>query len=212
MVKVHILGGAGSGKTVLAQHLAARMSVPHYDFDRIGQRFGPRPQPYVDATRAIVLQPGWISEGIYVLIIDLLLEAADYIVVLDIPWSVAAARIVRRHITTSLRGTNRYPGMKLLVQLLKGSRRYYLNQRPEMVNTMRQYFDTYGAVSRPAPADTMYAKSKAFPNLVIPPTAAFVRRYVEPYEEKTRFIRTKADLQQFVHDLDPVGRRPNIAT
>lgn len=66
---------------------------------------------------------------------------------------------------------------------------------------MRQYVATFGAASRPATAETMYTKLEAFPSLVIPPMAAFVRRYVEPYQEKTRLVRTKADRQHLIHDF-----------
>ncbi len=34
MIKVHILGGPSSGKTTLAQYIAAMFRVPHADFVR----------------------------------------------------------------------------------------------------------------------------------------------------------------------------------
>ncbi len=53
MVKIHILGGPGSGKTTLAQNLAAKFHVPHYDLDQIGWKNGDRMAAYIDDASAI---------------------------------------------------------------------------------------------------------------------------------------------------------------
>ena len=35
MVKLHILGAPGSGKTTLAQDVSSRFHIPHYDLDKV---------------------------------------------------------------------------------------------------------------------------------------------------------------------------------
>ena len=39
-----------------------------------------------------------------------MLYYADYIVLLEVSWPVAAWRLIHRHILNSLRGTQSYPG------------------------------------------------------------------------------------------------------
>jgi hypothetical protein len=68
-----------------------------------------------------------VTEGIYLWWIDDLLRSADAIVWLDLPWRIAAWRVVLRHITASLAGTNRHPGLGRLVRFLQSARRYYVD-------------------------------------------------------------------------------------
>lgn len=118
-MKIYILGGSGSGKTTLAEDIAVRFHVPHYELDQIGLKNGKVTE---DDAFAIAGQPGWVTDGSYLIWSDPLLYQADYIVLLEVSWSVAAWRIIRRHIMKSLHGTNPYPGfngIKLLFKLLK---------------------------------------------------------------------------------------------
>src|SRR5258708_2097700 len=117
----------GSGKATLAAALSSRFHVPHYELDQLGRKNGMRSAAYVEDALALVKQPGWVTEGIDLIWIDPLLHQADYIVLLEVSWPVAAWRILRRHISKSLAGTNPYP-TKLLFPFLKDTRRYSLNK------------------------------------------------------------------------------------
>lgn len=132
--KVHIIGGAGSGKTTLARRLSARLRAPAYDLDRVAYANGAgAKQGEADRrrdVRQIVAQPCWVTEGIYLWWVDDLLNAADVILWLDIPWRVAAWRIVRRHVVASLRGSNQHPGWRNLLRFVFATRRYYLRPTP----------------------------------------------------------------------------------
>ena len=112
--RLHIIGGGGSGKTTLARRLAALHDVPHVELD-VADTVAP---PDTDG--------GWVTEGIFIFGVEPLLAAADTILWLDLPWRVAARRIVWRHLYLSAAGRNPHRGLRLLLSFLRGQRRYYV--------------------------------------------------------------------------------------
>ncbi|MBA2678234.1 MAG: hypothetical protein H0U76_07575 [Ktedonobacteraceae bacterium] len=183
-MKIHILGGPGSGKTTLAQALPARFHIPHYDLDLI----------HLEPESAVALaeQSAWITEGIYLIVTEPMLYHADYIVLLATPWPIAAARIIRRHILNSLRGTQAYPGIngvKLLLKLLKYARQYYVNQEHTDKTSI----------------EVLHNYLKDHQEIATPPTEAFAKQYLETYRE---FVAPPDE--QFSHmylDLDRYKKR-----
>ncbi len=195
MVKVHILGGPGSGKTTLGKELATKFGVPHFDLDQHGKKNGTRHEAWVEDAAAIARQPGWIVENIGIIYIDPLLYAADAIVLLKISWPIAVRRILYRHISNVLRGNNQYPGLKSLFALLTGSRRIYLNIPPavDIAEMMRAYLEEQRASTLPATPEELIKQCETYSALMIPPTMEFVRKYLEKYHEKVFVVKTKAD-------------------
>jgi adenylate kinase family enzyme len=195
-MKIYLLGGSGSGKTTLAKDLSARFHVPHYELDQIGLKNGKVTE---DDAFALASQPEWIIDGSYLIWTDPLLYHADSIVLLEVSWPVAAWRIVRRHITKSLHGTNPYPGLngiKLLFKLLKDNRKHYLNQIPAgtpLEGCMREYLVAQRAyVHLPTP-ESVRTDIETYGILSIPPTREFLRKYLEKYQEKVFVVKNKAD-------------------
>ena len=129
--RVHIIGGPGSGKTTLAGQLAARLKTSAYNLDEVGYEGGNGPQRPPAARLAevdrIAAGPDWVSEGVFLWWTERLLQAAEVIVWLDLPWPVAVRRIVTRHLKLSLAGTNPHPGLRRLLGFLGWSMRYYLS-------------------------------------------------------------------------------------
>lgn len=127
--RMHIIGGPGSGKTTLARHIAGITGAPISELDIIGYEHGAGAKRPLDAKladiRAIVQQPAWITEGIFLWWTDDLLECADVIVWLDPPAWIALWRIVSRHVRTSLTRTNRHRGIRPLIFFLQNALRYY---------------------------------------------------------------------------------------
>jgi adenylate kinase family enzyme len=125
--KIHIIGGAGSGKTTLANWIAEHMDYENYDLDQIGwNQNGKVPlQKRMEKIEQILVQPNWVTEGIFLWWTEDLFKQADLIVWLDIPYPVAAWRIVRRHIRASLNGNNPHSGIRNLISFVLGVRQQY---------------------------------------------------------------------------------------
>ncbi|GLV53880.1 hypothetical protein KDH_07310 [Dictyobacter sp. S3.2.2.5] len=191
MVKVHIIGGPGSGKTTLAQCIAARFQVPHYNLDKVGWK----QVNEVD----IAEQSGWVTEGIYLIFTEAMLYHADYIVLLNAPLPVLMQRMVRRHVLNSLRGTQDYPGLngiKLLIKLMKDTRHYYLNQSDKEVpsaKSLQNYIEQHAEIASPPTKEFMSEYVSTYREFIIPPTAQFVTDYLERYKEKVILINDRAD-------------------
>ena len=204
MAKIHLLGGPGSGKTTLAHQLSSMLIVPHYDLDTFGRKYGDRMAAYVDEAFAIAAQPEWITEGIYLMWTDPLLHQADVIVVLRVTWPIAAWRIIRRHVANILRGTNQYPGIKPLFYLLRGARSYYLNKhraQPPTATLARTYLEERNERAGSPTVATILKDVETYKDIVIPPTAAFVREYVAQYGEKVVFVKNNADQQRLLERI-----------
>ncbi len=199
--KIHILGGAGSGKSTLARRLATKLQVPHYDLDVLGRKNGTDAVAHIADQMRIAYEPGWVVEGIYVVLVDPLLDAANTIVLLDVAWPVAAWRIINRHISTTLRGTNEYPDLHLLLRLLTYAHGYYSNRRNELSDLMEQSPTVQRAMALPPTTEAMVQHLKAYHPVSIPPTVAYVRSYLEKYQDKVVVVKTKADYAQLLTRL-----------
>ena len=102
--RVAIIGNAGSGKTFLAQKLAAARDAPVIDLDALfwkppGQYKTKRP---VEEVLAVLEEKrrgdAWIVEGVYGELVLPFLERTQLLLWLDLPWEVCRARIEKRHI------------------------------------------------------------------------------------------------------------------
>ena len=135
---------------MLAARLGNRLALPSYDLDTVAYHSGQK-QDLVQrhtVVAHIAERPTWVVEGIYLGWCDILAERATQIVWLDVPWRVAAYRIVRRHVLLSLTGTNPHPGLGRLARFAWATRRYYL-ARPQAGLTPVDETDD-GAITRAA--------------------------------------------------------------
>ena len=175
--RIHIVGGPGSGKTTLARRLAIRDALPVHDLDAVAYERGAGPKRPLDLrladARRIAAGPAWVTEGIYLWWTDELLRAADAIVWLDLPWRIAARRIVVRHARASLAGTNRHRGIRKLVTFLRSTRSYH--HGPAVAPAAP---DDDGAITRSATA-----------------------RILSPYADKLVHCRTPAEVTTVLDTL-----------
>ena len=100
MQRVLVIGQSASGKSTAAARLAEVHGLRHVELDALfhGPGWVPREsfvQDVDDATR----EPGWVADGNYSLVRELLWSRADTVVWLDLPRLIT----VRRAITRTLR-------------------------------------------------------------------------------------------------------------
>ena len=108
-MKIHIIGGPGSGKTTLANKLSKELGIEHYDLDDLqwdnrSNCYGTKRDPAErDAMLSTLLeQDDWIIEGVYYKWCEKCFEDADKIYLLRVPRATWRARIIRRFVKRKL--------------------------------------------------------------------------------------------------------------
>jgi adenylate kinase family enzyme len=102
--RVSVVGNSGSGKTAFASALASQLGVPHVELDAINHQPNWVPLPREDFRRevgAVAAGEGWVIDGNYSAVRDLVWARADTVVCLDLP----RRTVMRRVITRTLRRT-----------------------------------------------------------------------------------------------------------
>ncbi|MDP1736593.1 MAG: hypothetical protein Q8L23_04045 [Caulobacter sp.] len=96
MTRIHITGNAGSGKSTLAAKLGRRLDLPVFGLDQIVWQPGWRKSPAdwrKDREAELVAQPSWIIDGVSRTVLD----AADYVIFLDVSRATSFVRCARRN-------------------------------------------------------------------------------------------------------------------
>lgn len=176
VLRIHITGGPGAGKSRLAQRLSRRLDLEYHDLDAIALRLQadmPKPVDFDELMRRrlplseqLAAEEAWISDGSNLEASRPFHERAEAIIYLAVPWRVAAYRIPVRHVKRSLAGNNRFPGLLRLLEFWRWSGRYYANRNPHGVNG----FGT-------------------------PETIAFHEEALRAYRDKLVVCRTKAEVE-----------------
>lgn len=99
MKRIAVIGKTGSGKTIMARHIAARLDYPHIELDAIHWLPGWQELP-LDRFRAevagLVKGVTWIADGNYSQVRDIVWLRADTIVWLDYPTWIVLPRLLWR--------------------------------------------------------------------------------------------------------------------
>lgn len=96
--RVLVAGVSGAGKSTLARRIARVLDVPYTELDALyhGPEWTPR-EGFVEDVRMLADQPSWTTEWQYSTARPLLVERADLLVWLDVPFAtVTLPRVVRR--------------------------------------------------------------------------------------------------------------------
>lgn len=97
-----IFGNSGSGKSTLAKHLSAQNDLAHLDLDTLAWLPSEPPQraPLADSQRKIMefveAHDGWVIEGCYTDLLELVAQHASEIIYLDLPVSACIENAKRR--------------------------------------------------------------------------------------------------------------------
>jgi len=93
MRRVAVVGTTGSGKTTFATALAGKLGVPHLELDSIFHQPGWQPlelESFLRQVAAFAAVDGWVIDGNYSAVRDLVWAAADTVVWSS--WPTAARR------------------------------------------------------------------------------------------------------------------------
>jgi adenylate kinase family enzyme len=97
--RIVVTGLAGAGKSTLSIALAARTGLPLLHLDLYFWQPGwvaPSEERWREIQREALAGDAWIADGNYTETLDLRLELADTVVVLDLPWWQCAGRALAR--------------------------------------------------------------------------------------------------------------------
>jgi adenylate kinase family enzyme len=97
--RVSVIGTSGSGKSTLGRELASALGVPFLELDSVFHQPGWAPLPqqeFRDKARAAAATDGWVIDGNYSAIRDVVWERADTVLWLDLPRLIVMRRLVWR--------------------------------------------------------------------------------------------------------------------
>ena len=148
-MKIHIIGCSGSGKTYLANALAKKYNIPHFDLDDIQwdnnvKGYGAR-RPIEERSallQEILGNSSWIIEGVYYAWVQQCFNEADVIYVLDMPKFLCKSRIIMRSVKRKLgieKGNKET--LKSVYNLLKWTETFRNNNLKEIRNMLDRYDD-----------------------------------------------------------------------
>ena len=148
-MKIHIIGGPGSGKTYLAMRFSKQFGIPHYDLDELhwdnaAESYGTKrdPQERDELLNCILKKDDWIIEGVYYAWCGRCFEEADRIYLLDVPRSTYRHRIIRRFIRRKLGlEKGKKESVRSLKALLKWADKYQKENLIEIRKILEKYAD-----------------------------------------------------------------------
>ncbi len=146
-MKIHIIGGSGTGKTYFAKALSEKHSIKHYDLDDIqwdnnADGYGVK-MPIEKRTvllNEILKNDSWVIEGVYYAWVGDCFKQADIIYLLDIPKRIYFFRIIKRSIMRKIGlEKGKKETFKSVYNLLKWTNTYQKKNLPAIKELLKEY-------------------------------------------------------------------------
>ncbi len=99
--RIIILGSGGSGKTTLARFIGKKLNIPVYHLDKeywLPNWERPDEKEWEERVKTLIKEPSWIMDGNYIDTLDIRLNEADLVIMLDIKKSLCVASVIYRNI------------------------------------------------------------------------------------------------------------------
>lgn len=165
--RVHIFGGAGSGKTTLAKRYAVEHGLVHRQLDDIyyikASTRERREHEERDTLLSTFIEADeWVTEGIFWQPwVRPALQRADKIIVLAVPESTRHVRVIRRHFQLLKQASsNEWPTFfPTLFELLKHNRAYNTSALHETLELVSEFEDKVSVCSRNTEAEQILGLS-----------------------------------------------------
>lgn len=149
IMKIHIIGGPGSGKTFLAEKLSKELGISHFDLDDLqwdnkSTSYGVKrsPEERDRLLNDVLSHNDWIIEGVYYAWCQQCFADADRIYVLNVPRYKYRYRIIRRFVRRKLGlEKGKKENLKSLRELLKWADKYQKVNLVEISKLLIPYSD-----------------------------------------------------------------------
>jgi adenylate kinase family enzyme len=149
-LKIHIIGGPGSGKTYIAKQLTKKLATQMYELDQLFwdseslyQGSQTSPEEREKMLNEILEKEKWIIEGMYFRWVEESFRRADYILVLKTNLLVRRWRIVKRFVMrkAKLIPSQRRETMRTLLDTLEWTSKYDDHDLVEAVKMLKKHND-----------------------------------------------------------------------
>jgi adenylate kinase family enzyme len=155
--RVHIIGGAGSGKTHAARIISEKLGIRAYDLDNIfwdntDKSYNQKAIPEVrdQKLKEILLKESWIIEGVYFKWLKESFQKSDVIILLMPNYAICTLRIISRFIQRKIgiMPSKKKETIKGLIELIKWNQRYNKEDMPDIVALLKPYRDKVKVFSK----------------------------------------------------------------
>ena len=146
-MKIHIIGGSGTGKSTLARQLSEKYGGLHVDLDDLfwdntADRYDVKmpEDKRAQLLNEVLEKSDWITEGVYYSWVGDCFQLADAIYLLDIPQKVCSYRIIKRFVRRKLHlERSKKESIWSLAKLLKWTEKFREKNLPEIYKALEPY-------------------------------------------------------------------------